>query len=201
MGPGVAKALERNQVFREPIEILPLGLDPERLPPRAVAKHNSPLILARHQPALGLALQQVLRQRGVESRCELVAWPRAQWMSAIAEAKLVVVLSPSANQPGLGMRRLAAMALEAALVCDEPALDDGLCQDGINACIRTPNADDLANAVVRLLEPSGHSLREQLVAGGKATLLRHRCALERLRFEQLLEHIPEHWQHARTCHA
>ncbi len=201
MGPGVAKALANNAVFREPIEILPLGLDPENLPPCSLAKNNSPLILARHQPALGLALQQSLRLRGVESRCELVPWPWLQWMSAIAQSKVVVVLSPGADQSGLGLRRLASMALEAALVCDEPQLDDGLCQDGINACIRTPNADDLANAVVRLLEPSGHSFRDQLIAGGKATLLRHRCALERLRFEQLLEHFPEHWQHARTCHA
>jgi hypothetical protein len=201
LGMGVAIALEQQMIFREPIHTLPIGLDPEDLPAPSLARHNQPLILARHQPALGLALQQALQKRNVESRCELAPWPRAQWLDAMAQARVVVVLSPDASKPGLGLRRLAAMALETALVCDEPTLDDGLCKDGVNSCICTANTEDLANTVVRLLNPAGQSWRDQLIAGGKATLLRHRCALERLRFGQLLEAFPEHWQHARTCHA
>jgi hypothetical protein len=200
LGSGVALALEQASVFREPIHALPMGLDPEDLPPSSLSKSQEPVILARHQPALGLALQQALLQRGIRSRCELTPWPERQWHAAVAQASVAVVLSPPPGQAGLGLRRLAAMALGTALVCDEWRPDDGLCRDGRNARIRTANADDLAMAVAGLLEPSGYAERDRLVEGGKATLLRHRTALERLRFQDLLEQLPEWWQQARACH-
>ena len=200
MGHGVGMALTQLGVFREMVHRLPMGLDPEDLPSPALSKSPTPVILARHQPALGLALQQALQQRGMASRCELHAWPERQWHAAVSQAAVVVVLAPPPGQAGLGLRRLAAMALGAAVVCDEWQPDDGLCRDGFNALIRTANADDLANAVMTLLEPAGFGLRDGLVAGGKATLLRHRTALERLRFEELLEDFPEHWQLACRCH-
>jgi len=158
------------------------------------------LILARSQPALGLAIQQRLQQSGINSRCELAAWPLRQWQQALAEADLVVLLAPPGHEPSLGLRRLAAMALNTLLVCQERPADE-LCRDGRNALVRPENPGALTEAALSLLQPSASGLRRQLRDGARATLVRHRRALERLAFEQLLEQHAEHWQQACRCHA
>ena len=158
------------------------------------------LILAATQPTLGLMLQQSLRRRGLRCRCELSPWPIQQQQQALAEAEVAVVLAPACGAPGLGLRRLAAMALQTPLVCEARDPDDALCRDGHNALVRPGEAEALAQAAADLLAAGGARLRRQLIDGGLATLVRHRRALEQLEFGQLLGRLPQLWQEARSCH-
>jgi xanthine dehydrogenase molybdopterin-binding subunit B len=61
------------------------------------------------------------------------------------------------------------------------------------------DAAELIQAATGLLQDS--ALRARLVQGGKAVLLRHRTALERLRFQEVLDQLPSHWSAARLAHA
>lgn len=201
LGESVAQLLASNHRVREPIHTLPMALDPEDLPPPSQTTTTPPvLLLASRNPTLGLALQQNLSHRGVECRSELSPWPMQQWQNALAEACVAVVLAPTAGEASFGLRRLSAMGLRVALVCEQHLTNDPLCRDGHNCLLRPGDPEALADAVASLLDRSGAGLRRQLVDGGLATLVRHRRARERLEFEQLLENHSQHWQHAYSCH-
>ena len=198
LGESVAEGLRGLQRVREPLEVLPIGIDPDALPPAQPVKKGC-LVLARDHPVLGLAVQQALAAQGVPCLCELSRWPEERWQRALARAAVVILIGSPDGVPSLGLRRLTAMAMGAALVLDERPFPDGLQRDGQNALVRLPDAAELAQAAVQLLGDA--VLRDRLVQGGKALLLRHRSALERLRFQQLLEQIPHHWSAAQQSHA
>jgi hypothetical protein len=201
MGEGVARALSTAQVFLESIHTLPIGLDPEDLPAPSLARSSAEvLILAGRNPGLGLALQERLRQRAIQTRLECAPWPMQQWLTALRDAAAAVVLSPPAGEPRLGLRRLAAMALQTPLICDQSA-DEHLCRHQRNALITPADPAALAEAVQLLLEPAAASLKARLIDGGLATLVRHRRARERLEFLQVLENHGELMATARRCHA
>lgn len=197
LGEAVAAALERNVPLREPLHVLPMALDPESLPRPSLQKQGI-VVLAREHPALGLAVQQALIDRGLACRCEVSPWSRQRWQQELAGASVVVVLASPDGLPGLGLRRLAAMALGAALVVEERRDDDGLLRDGQNALVRMGDARALAQAAALLLQDE--ALRDRLVQSAKSTLLRHRTALERLRLETLLADLERHWSEARAAH-
>lgn len=201
LGPAVHQGLSRAGVLREPIQRLPIGLDPEDLPPPARQRRQGEvLILASRNPDLGLAVQAELRGRELRCRTELTPWPLQQWQQALAEAAVAVVLAPPQPSATLGLRRLAAMGLQTPLVCNAPALDDGLCRDDVNALVRSADPQALAQAAALLLARGQGALRQRLIDGGLATMVRHRRARERLEFGQLLEHHRELWQEACRCH-
>ena len=201
MGESVARALTTAQVFCEPIHTLPIGLDPEDLPSPSFARRSGEaLILASANPALGLALQERLRQTGIQTRLECTHWSLPQWLDALREAAVAVVLASPNAEPSLGLRRLAAMASKTPLVCDQRP-DDHLCRDQRNALITPADPQALANAVSRLLDPSAATLRAQLIDGGLATVVRHRRARETLEFIQVLEDHSDRMALARRCHA
>lgn len=207
MGSGIGQALATAAPVREPIHTLPIGLDPEDLVPLlgrpllGQSRTCDVVLLAQHNPALGLAIQAQLQQRGLSCRTELTPWPLQQALRAMGQAGVAVVLSPPAGQGSLGLLRLAAMALQVPLVCDQREPDDGLCQHERNAWIGPADAAALAAAASLLLEPTGSSLRRRLIDGGLGTLVRHRRARERLEFETLLDALRQHWQQACHCHS
>jgi hypothetical protein len=196
LGEAVAQALQRNPHIREPIQVMPLGLDPEDLPPAPLVKDGC-LVLARDQPALGLALHQALQAQGIPATCELSPWPLCQWQQAMAAAEVVVVLA-SAQSPGLDLRRLAAMALGTVVVMDALPSGEGLCRDGENALIRLADVQELCLAVQQVLDDE--PLRRRLLTGGRSTILRYRTARERLCFNELIDSLADHWSMARASH-
>lgn len=198
LGEGVAAALRRCVPLREPLHVLPIALDVDSLPRPSLQKQGI-VLLARDHPALGLAVQQVLLDSGLGCRCEVSPWSRRRWQQELADAAVVVVLASPEGLPGLGLRRLSAMALGAAIVAEERRDDDGLLRDGQNALVRVGNARELAQAASQLLQDE--VLREHLVQSAKSTLLRHRTALERLRLESLLADMERHWSEAQAAHS
>lgn len=202
LGRAVAEALERQAVLPEPIHTVPLGWDPDDIPVSAPSQRDGEvLILAGRHPALGLAVQAQLRQQALACRLELTPWPLQQWLTELVAASLVVVIDPEWPQPGLGLRRFAALASQKPLVCTTAAFADELCRDGHNALVRPADAAALAQAVMELLAPGGAALRGRLIDAGLGSLVRHRRARERLEFEQLLDRSPSLWQQARNCHS
>lgn len=201
LGASVAEALRRSGRFIEPLQTLPVGLDPQdMLAPLLGDRGDQVLVLGSANPGLGLALQQKLRQRQLNCLCEVTPWPLQRWMAALRDAAVAVVIAPAVGQPSLGLHRLAAMALRTPLVAEERDPDDGLCRDGVNSLVRVGDPVALANAAAALLDPANATLRTKLVDGGLATLVRHRRARERLEFNQLLEQLSQHWQEAIHCH-
>ena len=198
LGEAVAEGLRRSHRLREPLQVLPACLDLETLPPPSLLKQGC-LVLGQDHPELGLAVQQGLLAAGFTCRCELSPWPLARWQQTMAEAAVVVHLASPDGIPDLGQRQLAAMALGAALVVDERPLADGLHRHGSNSLVCLADAAELIQAASGLLQDSAG--RARLVQGGKAVLLRHRTALERLRFQELLDQLPSHWSAARSAHA
>jgi hypothetical protein len=202
MGQAVAAALEQQAVLREPLHTIPIGWDQGDLPAVAPGQRSEVvLILAGRHPALGLALQAELRQQQLGCQLELIPWPLQQWLEAMARASLVVVLDPEYPEPGLGLRRFAAMALQTPLVCTPAAFAEEFCRDGHNALVRPAEVAALTTAIQDLYAPRSAALRNRLIDAGLATLVRLRRARERLEFEQLLDQSPRLWQQARSCHA
>jgi hypothetical protein len=202
LGHAVASALERQAVLREPIHTLPIGWDPDDLPAVAAGpRDDSVLILAGEHPVLGMALQARLGEQQCSCRLELTPWPLPRWLAAMAQASLVVVIDPELPQPGLGLRRFAALAMQTPLVSTQTPFGDVFCRDGKNALVRPPEVAALAAAVQELLDPGAAVLRRRLIDAGLATLVRHRRARERLEFEQLLDSSLKLWQQARSCHS
>ena len=159
MGQAVAAALEQQAVLQEPLRTIPLGWDQSDLPAVAPSQRNDGvLILAGRHPALGLALQAQLRQQQLGCRLELSPWPLQQWLDAVARASLVVVLDSEWPEPGLGLRRFAAMALQTPLVCTPAAFADELCRDGHNALVRSAEVAALAAAVHELMAAGAAAL-------------------------------------------
>ena len=201
MGESVGRALKAGPVFREPVHTLPIGLDPEDLPAPSLSRRSDQvLILASEKPALGLALQERLRQHNIQTRLECVPWPMQQWLDALRMATMTVVLAPPNGEPSLGLRRLAAMAMHTPLVCDERP-NDHLCRHQRNALICPSDPQALAEAVSLLLDRSATGLKTRLIEGGLSTLVRHRRAREQLEFTMLLENHIELMATARRCHA
>jgi len=196
-GEGVAAALRRTVAFKEPLHVLPMALEPHDLPRPALVRQGV-LVLAGDHPALGLAVQQTLLERGLPCRCEVSTWSRQRWQQALAEAVVVVVLASPYGLPGLGLRRLAAMALGTALVMEERRDDDGLVRNGQNGVVRLGDARELAQAAAEVYKDD--QFRQRLVQGGHSTVLRYRTALERLRLQAVLNDLPAHWSQARAAH-
>lgn len=202
MGNGIANLFEKLDIFKEPLHILPIGLDQEDLPTANQKTHNFEiLILSDSNPSLGLAIQQNLERFGLSSACELSTWPTMKRQEAIAMAAVVVILAPAPGQASLGLRRLTAMGYQTPIVCEEMHPDDKICKDGFNCLITSSNPASLAAAAASLVDPTNIQLQRKLIDGGLATLVRHRRTRERLEFNQLLYSYKRHWQTACACNS
>ena len=202
LGEEITAALSSQGIYREPLHTLPFGLDPSELPALPAEQSNQKvLILAKHQPALGLLIQQQLDAAGLDCQSELMPWPRDRMLQAMAVAATVVILAPPEGEASLGQRRLSAMALQAAVVSQSRSGLDALCQEGRNALVRPAEPKALTEAVRSLHGRSSTALRRRLVDGGIATALRHGSARQELEFQQLLDRLPQLWQAACDCHS
>jgi len=197
LGEAVAASLGRSGRLTEPLQISPIGLDPEDLPPPALVKQGC-LILGCDYPALGLAVQQRLLASGLPCQCELSAWPKQKWQEALAKASVAIILNPQDGYPGLGLRTLTAMALGTAVVVTKNLIPDFYCRPGRNSVITMADAKELTEAATKLLKDDEQ--RKVLVQGGKSTLLRHRTALERNQYIELIKNFNEHWTIAKSAH-
>lgn len=135
IGEHVAAGLTSIGMFRESIISLPIGIDPSRLPEALpIEQRSSPVVLlARHQPNLGLEVQQLLEQQGQPCHCEVTPWSHRQWQTA--------------------------MALDTLVVANPGAPGDNLYRDGVNAIVRPPEAQAMGSALLSLLDPNQISLR------------------------------------------
>ena len=202
LGAEITAALSSQGIYREPLHTVPFGLDPSELPALPAEQSNQKvLILAKHQPALGLLLQQQLDDAGLDCQVELTPWPRDCMLQAMAVAATAVILAPPEGEASLGQRRLSAMALHAAVVSQSRSGLDALCQEGRNALVRPAEPQVLTEAVRSLHGRSSTALRRRLVDGGIATALRHSSALQELEFQLLLDQLPQLWQEACDCHS
>jgi hypothetical protein len=198
LGEHVAAGLTSAGMFRESMISLPIGIDPRRLPdPPPLEQRSSPVVLlARHQPNLGLEVQQLLEQQGQPCHCEVTPWSHRQWQTAIASSPAALVLAGPAAMNS--QRRLTAMALDTPVVANPGPPGDNLCRDGVNAIVRPPEAQALGSALLSLLDPNQTSLRRQLLEGARSTVLRHRPALQRQRWLEIAtDGLAKLWRQAR----
>lgn len=204
IGDGIARELRRLGIFREPVLSLPVGFNPAGLPfstPAAIAaRQQEPLLLAKHRPQLGEAIEQALRRCGRTSQLECFPSTRGRLEQAIARAPLVVDLGQATTAPNPGFPRLTAMALQTPLIVIRHDPDDDLCRDGRNALVREADVEQLCEAVLSLLGSEAEALRGRLLDGARSTVAQHQPARQRLRFEELLLDYPRHWAVACSSH-
>ena len=66
LGAEITAALNSQGIYREPLHTLPFGLAPSNFPAHRRSRATKVLILAKHQPALGLLIQQQLDAAGLD---------------------------------------------------------------------------------------------------------------------------------------
>ena len=198
----LAQALQQRPDVREPIEVLPLGLDPADLPPRAPVRQGPPLILGAAHPPLALAVAQELQRQGVTAQLVLREWPLPPLLAALAAAPQLLVLAPPAPLvPPAPLLELSALAMGLPLVSDRAAEPTGLLQNGRNALLVESAPEPMAAALLQLGDPLQQPLLQQLAAGARATANRQRRAREQQQLHQLLDQCEPLWQQACRCHA
>lgn len=200
IGEGVAGALRRQGIFREPVLTLPVGFDPAHLASSAADRGPEPLLLAEPRPQLGKELEQALRQRGIASRLELFPSTPSRLERAIARAPVVVDLAPPTGHANPASPWLMAMALRTPLITIRIDPEHEICRNGRNALVCDADVQHLAEAVFSLLGSDAEALRVSLQDGARSTVAQHHPALQRLRFEQLLQDRSRHWQNACSAH-
>ena len=199
--PELAATLQQQDLLREPLHSLPIGLNPADVPvPAADRDPKRVLLLARHRPDLGLLLQQKLEHAGLNCSAELEPWPQQRWLSAMAQASTVVNLNAANATPTLGLRRLSSMVLQTLLISEHRSGIDALCRNGENALVRPADPDQLLQAVLSVHSPNGKTLRRRLLDGGLSTALRHRATRQEMNFLDLFATIPELWMEAKASH-
>ncbi len=179
----VAEAVLATGEVNGPVAVVPAALDLPTVTERAGPASSQVFIGALKAPELGRALAQRLRQQGHVVRLEDGLLPRAEYLSAMAAAQVVVPL-PHPTE-GLFLPGLEAMALERPLVMPACVGSAEYALDGTNCLMPPPEVDALAAAVSRLL--GDPALRARLVTNGRHAVARHTLPAERAAFGRLME--------------
>lgn len=179
----VATAIEASGEVAGPVRVIPAALD---LAPvdalRPAPAEPRVLVAALKNPALGRALAQLLEEQGIGVRLLDSAMPRASYLEAMLDARVVVPL-PHPTE-GFFLPGLEAMALGRAVAMPPCVGSDEYATAGENCLMPDADPASLAAAVQRLLDEP--ALYARLVDRGRVTASGHDQAAERAAFAQVL---------------
>jgi len=138
-----------------------------------------------------------LRQQGVEATVLAQEVPRVEYLSALADAVIAVVL-PHARE-GFYLPALEAMAVGALVICPDCVGNRSFCLPG-NNCYRPAYArDDIVQAVRQALALTVPE-RERLIANARATASAHTLAAERATYHaKVLLRLDDLWREAQEA--
>lgn len=189
VAPAIADALRASGV-RGPILTIEAALD---LPPHLLrpTPRSGVVIGALKQPALGGQLAAALQARGWQVTLLAAPLARADYLAALADADIAVLL-PHASE-GFYLPALEAMALGCATVVPDCVGNRAYLDAGVNAEVPEYTLEALVGALERLHDPAR---REALRAAGIATARRFDQARERQAFHALLDDLPALWADA-----
>jgi glycosyltransferase involved in cell wall biosynthesis len=156
--------------------------------PAVVARHpNVTFLFVTHNPEQRAHLLALAAERGVAERLRFLG--RLSDAALFALYRAVTLFAYPSRYEGFGLPTLEAMAAGCPLVTTDIPVIDEVVRHGENGwLVRYNDAADLAAGIAHLLDDP--ALRQQLVAGGYATL-RERFAETTLvaQIEQLFEHV------------
>lgn len=194
VNPVIEQAL-RDLGVREPILSIPIGLN---LPSHASATAPSTdvLIAGLKAPALGTELAARFARRGWSVRALTQAIPRADFLDAIASARVTVTLPFECE--GFFLPALETMALGGNLVCPRVPALASFAVDGRNCLLSSFDAAEIEAATARVLsmtDPERAALRQ----AARATAARYTLQAERRAFLAVLDAIDDYWRVARAA--
>lgn len=183
----VADAIAATGEVNGPLWVIPAALDvPEPVKRGMPAASGSVVIAGIKAPVLAHAIAAVLQARGVMVEV-LGHWlPRADYLQRIAGAAVAVTLPHP--QEGFYLPGLEAMALGVPVVMNDCIGSCEYARDGENCLLAVPEAEAMAAAVMRAMEPG---VAAPLVARGRETAAAHTQAREREQFAVVLRAIRE----------
>jgi hypothetical protein len=145
-------------------------------------------------PPLAGEIAADLRQQGVEVTVLTREVPRADFLSAMADAEVAVVL-PLARE-GFFLPALEAMALGTLVVCPDCIGNRSVCLPGENCYRPSYTRHDIMRAVRHALSLPAPE-RERLVANARATASAHTLDVERAAYHaKVLRPLDDLWREA-----
>ena len=180
----VARAIQGTDEVVGPVTVIPAALDLAPAAGLRAGPDAAPvLIAALKNPPLGQALADQLRAQGLEVALLQAPLPRAAYLQAMLQAKVVVAL-PHPTE-GFFLPGLEAMGLARAVVMPPCQGSDEYAVAEENCLMPEDSPSALATAVQRLLEQP--QLYARLVARGQVTAAAHTQSAERAAFAAVLE--------------
>ena len=191
----VAEAIGGTGRVNGPVLTIPDGLDLDELPAPSppAGRDVDLLVVATKQRDRGAALLPRLERAG--RRVQLLGdpVPRPELLASMNRARVTLFL-PRPTE-GFYLPALEGMALGTVVVCPDCVGNRSFCLPGVNA-LRPPytDADVLDQVETALGLPADEAAR--LVAAGSATAKEHDLGVERARFLEVLNDLPDLWDHA-----
>ena len=191
----VAGAIEGTGRVNGPVLTIPNGLDLDEMPAPspAAGRDIDLLVVANKRPELGTALLPRLERPGRRVHLLTDRVPRRELLGWMNRSRVTLFL-PRRTE-GFYLPALEGMALATVVVCPDCVGNRSFCLPGVNA-FRPAYADDdvlgQVEAALALAPPDA----ERLVAAASATAGEHRLGVERARFLEVLNDLPNLWGHA-----
>ena len=147
-------------------------------------------VIGYKRPDLAKPLRQTLCNANLPHRLLLHFCPRPQFLSALADASVVVCL-PAAEE-GFHLPALEAMALGCIVVTLDCIGNRGFCHHGQNCFVAAPTPEAVAIAAANAvnLPPAA---RRAMRRHARQTVRRHSLATERKQFLAILKNIHSIW--------
>jgi hypothetical protein len=184
----VAAAIRATGRANGPIFTIPNALDLESLPLPAAVRDVAVLVAGQKRPELARELAERLERRGIAVRCLTEHLPRAEFLSLLGRAEIVVPLP--LPEEGFFLPGLEGMAMGALVVCPDCHGNRSWCRDNETGFRPLPTIDAIETAVgaAHGLSPAS---RESIVAEAQTVARSRSMSDERNEFLHVLSHLDD----------
>ena len=185
-----------------PIVAIANGTDlapaPGAVPPAPAewdTRRHAVTVVAYKRRELGSALSERLHDRGLPHELLAGFLPRAAFLEALSESRVVVCL-PDPTE-GFYLPALEAMASGCLVVTLDAVGNRGFCRHEDNCLVSAADAASLSEALERATRLPPET-RDEFLARAAATVATHALHVERSRFHAVLADIDRLWAEARV---
>jgi hypothetical protein len=184
----VAEAIRATGRTNGPIVTIPNALDHEALPPPAAVRDVAVLVAGQKRPELARELAERLERCGIAVRCLTEPLPRAEFLSLLGRAEIVVPLP--LPEEGFFLPGLEGMAMGALVVCPDCHGNRSWCRDNETGFRPLPTIDAIEAAVTAAhgLSPAS---RKSIVAQAQTLARSRSMADERNEFLHVLTELDD----------
>lgn len=188
----VSEAIQATGQVNGPIFTIPNGIDLASLP-KSLARNEKDLdllIVAIKKPQLGLELEQQLKNKHAVIKTISNLIPRADFLSLLNRAKLVLCLPHV--QEGFYLPALEAMALGAIVICPDCIGNRSFCLDQQTCLLPNYETTDILQAVDKA-NALTEQQRQMIIKNAKQQIQMHSLEHEARQFLAIMRDLPSLW--------